>query len=88
MLKTVKPSFTDKLKTFQNISLVEGNDIVSDSLELVNNLSKHFSNAIRDLGISENPENITNTNSQGDRILNIIERYKSQPSIIRIQQNI
>ena len=82
--KTVKSSFTDKLKTSQNITLVEGNDIVSNSLELVNIFSNLFSNTIRNLGISENPENITDRNSQGD----LIEKYKSHPSIIRIQQNV
>ena len=74
-------------KNSQDITIVEGNDIVSDSQELVRIFSKHFSNAVRNLGVDENPVNITDTISQEDPVLSIIEKPKSHLSIIAIQQN-
>ena len=87
--RTVKPSFTDKSKNSQNITLVEGKDIVTYTKTLVNVFSDFFSNAVKNVGIIEdNGNKQIEENNEKDIILGIIEKFKIHPSILKIQENV
>ena len=63
-LKTVKPSFTDKILKDERITLVENNKVVSDESELVEIFCKYFGNIVQNLGIDA----LTNTSSDNDAL--------------------
>ena len=52
--KTIKPLFSDKILTGDNITLVEGSEIIDDSKEIAEMFNCFFSNAVNKLGIEEN----------------------------------
>ena len=47
---TVKPLFSDKVKQ-QNITLIEGNKIISDKKDVAEKINNFFSNAVPSLNI-------------------------------------
>ena len=49
--KTVKPSFTEKLKQAQNIRIVQNNEIIKEKASLVDLFNNYFLNVTTELGI-------------------------------------
>ena len=47
----MKPLLSDKSKGNHRITLVKGNDIISDDKEIADNVSNFFSNAVKNLQI-------------------------------------
>ena len=84
---TVKPLFSDKVKQTQNITLIEGNKIISDKRDVAEKINNFFSNAVPSLNIKINDENLTNTNNIEDPILRSIKKYEKHPSIIKINSS-
>ena len=83
--RTVKPLLSDKPKSNEKITLVEGDKITSEDKSNAEILNSFFSNAVKNLKIPElndiNPlaENIP------DPVFKAILKYKSHPSIIAIK---
>ena len=57
--RTMKPFFSDKGLRKNTITLVEGNDIIAEDVEVANTLNSFFENAVKTLGIPS--EYITDT---------------------------
>ena len=86
---TMKPFFSDKgAETKRNITLVEGNDILTEDKDVANTLNSFFGDAVKSLDISIPNEYITVSSNISDPIENIILKYANHPSIISINSNI
>jgi len=84
--KTVKPFFTDKVTTSDNIILLENNIIYDDEKAVCDICSDFFSNVVKNLNIVLN-ENICNDNvHEVDPVLKAIKKYKNHPSIQKINE--
>ena len=55
--ETVKPSLSDKVKSCEKITLVEGEEIINENEENAEILNTVFSNAVKNLKILEYQEN-------------------------------
>ena len=70
------------------ITLIEGNRIISDDLDVANTLNSFFDNVVSSLGIGEPMESTTVLSSLTDSIDGIIQKYSNHPSITNINQNV
>ena len=86
--KNVKPFLSDKGLGKSDITLIEGNRIISDDLDVANTLNSFFDNVVSSLGIGEPMESTTVLSSLTDSIDGIIQKYSNHPSIININQNV
>ena len=68
--------------------MVEGNDIISEDVEVANTLNSFFEKAVKHLGITILSEYITDTSNVNEPIDNIIVKFSNHPSIININNNI
>ena len=57
--RTMKPFFSDKALGKNTITLVEGNDIISEDVEVANTLNPFFETAVKHLGVTIPSEYIT-----------------------------
>ena len=85
--KTVKPLFSEKHFGNNKITLLEGDEIISNDAEVAETFNSFFTNVVENLDIKgfeaeycENPEL--------DKVSNIIEKFKIHPSIIKIKENV
>ena len=85
---TIKPLFSDKINKSHKITLIEGNDIISDNQEIAERLNDFFTNAAKSLMIDENIENITDTQGITDPIFKAIKKFEKHPSILKIKEHI
>ena len=83
--KSVKPSFTDKINTNEQINPVDNGTIVSDNTKVANIMSDFFSNVVDTLNISDNTDIISNTDHIVDKIEMAIVKYAKHPSITNIK---
>ena len=83
--KSVKPSFTDKINTNEQINLVHNGTIVSDNTKVANIMADFFSNVVDTLNISDNTDIISNTDHIVDTVENAIVKYAKHPSITNIK---
>ena len=49
--KIVKPHFSEKVNTNENIALVDNNSIISSEIEIAEKLNAFFSNIVKELNI-------------------------------------
>ena len=83
----VKPLFENKTKGNPNITLVEGNNLITDEESLTETLNHYFVNAVSNLGVNilyDNSGNGNVSNSSNGNVSN----YDNHPSIISIKQHI
>ena len=90
--QTVKPLFSEKtLSSHANgITLVEGENVISNDGQLSEIFNEFFSNAVKNLNISVHFASSSSDHSilsNEDPILNAISKYKKHPSIQRIKDN-
>ena len=83
--KTVKPFFSDKSNVSQNITIIEGKEIIKDEAKVAETLNKYFKDAVKTLGIEENRCLIDPVSPGGDLIEDSIEKFKHHPSILAIK---
>ena len=83
--KQVKPFFSYKTPINNNITLIEGNEIVTDPSACAEILNNFFVNSIKTLDIDRGLHTV-NTEIIIDPVEKAIEVFKSHPSIIRINQ--
>ena len=84
--KAVKPCFTDKINTNEQITLVEKNDIVTDSQKIAETMNDFFINVVEKLEIPENDDILIDTEEIDDPITKAITKYSIHPSIIKISE--
>ena len=83
--KTVKPLFTDKILTGDNIVLVENDEIVNENDKIADIFIIFFSNAVNMLNIEKINLNPT-CDEITDPVLSSIKKYEYHPSIRKIEQ--
>ena len=84
---TVKPFFSDKSNRSKSITLIDGENIISNEKKVAETMNSFFSNAVKNLKIKGfKPDDVVNEDL--DNISKIISKFKNHPSIIKIKQNI
>ena len=82
--KIVKPLFSEKVNTNENITLVEYNNIISSEIEIAEKLNASFSNIVKELNIKVKEDLfISNINDPVERA---IQKYKNHHSIQMIKE--
>ena len=84
--KTVKPLFSEKTSKGQNITLVKGDEILTDDTEVATELNLYFKNAVRSLDIQENSYLLNEVHSEGNIVEKAIEKFSTHPSILKIRE--
>ena len=82
---TVKPLFSNKIKSAENIVLTENGKYIKDEEIVANIFSDFFVNIVPNLGIMTQHEFLNTTDNSQDRIENAISKYENHPSIILIK---
>ena len=83
--KTVKPFFSDKKTSSDNITLVVENKIISEDRVVAETFNTYFVDAVKSLNINIDPELLENSDSINDPICEAIQKYKKHPSILKIK---
>ena len=82
--KTTKPFFSDKHTISKTITLVEGENIISDDSEVAEIMNNFFSNGVDKLNIQGFIGQISD-NDYLDPVSNAINVFRDHPSIIKIK---
>ena len=82
--KNMKPLLSDKNKGDHRITLVKGNDIVSEDKEIAADFSNFFSNAVKNLHIPE--IEVSNVDHLTDLVDISIGKHKNHPSVLKIKE--
>ncbi len=72
----------------RTITLIEGNKIISEDIDVGNTLNSFFENAVNGLGITEPEEYIEDVQNISDPIEAAIAKFKCHPSIKRINETV
>ena len=86
--KNVKPFFSEKGSIRHKISLVDKNEIISDSAKIAEHFKNFFENAVKNLDLPVNDILLNLDVSETDPIDIITEQYASHPSILKIKEKI
>jgi len=87
--KTVKPLFSDKNNMSRKITLIdEGDEIISNDGHVAEIMNVFFANAVLKLGIKGFETDLNINDANDDNIINIINKYKNHPSIIKIKEKV
>ena len=86
--KVWNPLISDKCRTRNTITLVQGNNIISDASKVGEEFKQEFSNAVKNLNIDFNWEPTTDVSTIADPIDKVIEKFKDHPSILKINEKI
>ena len=81
--KTVKPLFSDKYNVNRAITLIDGNNIISEDINVAVKLNDFFSNAVKKLDIRGYEPEIPLIGK--DKITDIVFKFKKHPSILKIK---
>ena len=84
--KTVKPFFSEKISSNENIVLIEKEEIISEDNRISELFNDFFRNAVINLNVDIDPGLLVNVDHIDDPILKAIEKYKNHPSIIKIKE--
>ena len=82
--KTMKPLFSDKHTNSRNITLIDGEKIISNDTEVAEIMNGFFSDAVSTLGIKGYQTGLSNVGP--DKINDVITNFKDHPSILKIKQ--
>ena len=81
---TVKPLFSNKIKSVENIVLSENGVLIKDEEEIANVFNNFFMNILPNLGINNQHEFLNTADNSQDPIENVICKYENRSSIISI----
>ena len=84
--KTVRPSFSGKLNSNHNITLIEKGQIICDDKKIALVFNDFFANAVKHANKTLDPEFSSNSSHKTDPVLYAIEKYKYHPSILKIKE--
>ena len=79
---TFNKLFSDKSKSNHKITLVKGNEILTNTQEVANEFSLKFSNAVKELNIPDIPT--IEVSNQYDIVDTAILKYQNHPSVLKI----
>lgn len=85
---TVKPLFSNKIKSTENVILSENGKLIKGEEEVVNIFNDFFVNIFPNLGKRTQDEFLNTTDNSQDQIGNTISKYENPPSIISITKHI
>ena len=85
---TVKPVFSNKIKSAVNIFLDELGEVIRNEVKVANVFNKYFVNMVPSMGITNNHNFLSNTDTSDDPVEKIIDKYKNHPSITCIKKHI
>ena len=80
----MRPFFSNKIKSKERIALIKNENIISNDKKVAEIFHKFFSNAVKNLNVSQSPYLISGT-FQTDPVLQSIEKFSKHPSIINIK---
>ena len=83
--RAVKPLLSDKVKSSEKITLVEGEEIINEDGENAEILNTFFSNAVKNLKIPEYQEIDSLANNISHPMFKAILKYRNHPSIVAIK---
>ena len=83
---TVKPLFSNKIKSTEYITLEENGKIITNDKELARIFNDFFVNIVPSVGINTNHSFLINTDNENDPIEKTTAKYKNHPSIISIEK--
>ena len=83
----IKPLFSDKIKIRNKIILIEGEHILSEDKLVAENLNNFFINTVKNLDI-QGYDNILEVNEESSLIVNLKDKFKNHPSILKIREKI
>ena len=86
--KTVKPFLSNNGCFYKQITLIEGEKIISEDKEVAEKLGNYFEKAVKSLDINEDTVLLTSTIGIYDTIDIIIKKYEKHPSILAIKGKI
>ena len=78
---TVKPLFSNKIKSAENIFLDESGEIIRNEVKVANVFNNYFVNMVSSIGITNNHIFLINTNTSDDPLGKIKDKYKNHPRI-------
>ena len=84
--KSVKPLFNEQTVSTDTISLIEQNVVVSEDAKVSEIFNEFFGSAVTNLNIPPYEPLLDSLSPSGDPILNIIDKYKDHPSILKINE--
>ena len=82
--KTVKPLFSEKHSICRNITLIEGNNVITNDFEVAMIMNNFFSLSVINLGIRDQGNEISDT-AEDDPINKIIIRHRDQRSVMVVK---
>ena len=90
--KYIKPLFSGKSKLKSKITLIKGEEIISDEKKVAEIMNDYFIDAVQNLDIKkfyskEDDENDSNLSPE-ERIDRILKRYEFHPSILMIKSKV
>ena len=87
--KTVGPLFSEKHFSNKKITLVEGDEIISNDQAIAETFNSYFSNIVESLDIEGFvTHNYYSYKPELDYISNILGKFQNHPSIIKIKENV
>ena len=84
--KTMKPLFSDKHTNSRNITLIDGEKIISNDTEVAEIVNGFFYDTVSKLGIKGYQTGPSNVGP--DKINDVIIKFKDHPSILKIKQRL
>ena len=84
--KTIKSFFSDKSNNFENISLIENSNLLTNDFEIAETFNKYFQNLVPNLALQVPSNLLCQTPENGDEIVAAIYKYQNHPSIKTILQ--
>ena len=83
--KRISPLFSNKIKSKENITLVENDEIISSDIEVAKTFQNFFSSIIKNLNIQRDETYLPQT-TQENPVLACIEMFSKHPSIVSIKK--
>ena len=84
--KTVKPVFSDKVKSQDAITIIDEGNIISDDNEVAITFKNFFANAVKELNINRNLHCLAPIDNEVDPIINACIKFQNHPSILKIKE--
>ena len=85
---TVKPLFSNSVSGKQKITLVEGNNLITEDEEVAEKFNKFFIATVSSLAITENKALLTDNSDIDDPVKKAVKKFENHPSILDIKKNV
>ena len=83
--QTMKPFFGNSSSVKNKITLVEGDEVISDEKKVADTFSDFFDQAVSSLDLKENSDILNKVEDQSDPVDKALYKFKDRPSIIEIK---